>query len=349
MNHRSILIALIQCSTLANISSATILRPYITDLRNHIRNIDVDIDTLNEKNVISPLTISRGGGGSLSTKTKPSNTNKRQTIETIQNYKLQQQHLLQLRSTFLSEALAARGINVGPTMVDVSTPEGAKPPKEVDWDCCLSTVDDPKTCLYSFDAEPNTKVICPAGTTQYISLSALNRLRRTDPSKVQPMWHDQYAILKSWFSDESEYSLLQFVGLKGFIVSTVLLDLGKGLAFKAALALSVLAVFMTFLPLIEVVMSRFLTSSFLWMKWQSWGKFVHAALPLKILIGQMVWNFVSGSFGKLESVVRDYVVDLECAILEDSIPVTIGGDVDSESDAEENGESDFSNDSEYDY
>ncbi len=147
------------------------------------------------------------------------------------------------------------------------------------------------------------------------------------------------------------------MGLKGFIVSTVLLDLGKGLAFRAALALGVLATFVMFLPLIEVVVSRLLTSSFLWMKWQSWGKFVHAALPLKILIGQMVWKFVAGSFGKLESVVRDYVVDLECAILEESIPVTIGGDFDDVGNVDtvagdeetEESESDFSDDSEYDY
>lgn len=81
-------------------------------------------------------------GGSTSTTTNKSS--QIQNVKQIQNYKLQQQHLLQLRSTFLSEALAARGIHVGPTMVDVSTPEGSKPPQEVDWDCCLSTVDDPK-------------------------------------------------------------------------------------------------------------------------------------------------------------------------------------------------------------
>mmetsp|Transcript_5354 Transcript_5354/g.5873 ORF Transcript_5354/g.5873 Transcript_5354/m.5873 type:complete len:142 (+) Transcript_5354:724-1149(+) len=134
-----------------------------------------------------------------------------------------------------------RGINVGPTMVDVATPEGSKPPQKTDWDCCLSTSEDPKTCLYSFDAEPNTKVICPVGTTQYISLTALNRLRRTDPSKVEPMWHSQYAILKSWFSDESDFSLMQFVGFKGFVISSLLLDLGKGMFLKGLLAFAVFA------------------------------------------------------------------------------------------------------------
>lgn len=255
--------------------------------------------------------VSRGGS-SISVASK----------DNIQKYRLEQQHLLQLRSTFLSEALAVRGISVGPTLTDVATPDGSKPPKDVDWDCYISTKDDPKSCLYSFDAEINTKVICPAGTDQYISLKSLNRLRRTDPTKVEPMWHSQYAILRSWFSDESPYSLLQFVGWKGFIVSSLMLDLGGGMFLRGVLTLMVLSVFLLLMPLIEVVSSRVLTSSFLWAKWFSWGRFLHAALPLKILIGQMVWKFSAAAFGKLEGLVRDYVIELECNILEESTPVT---------------------------
>lgn len=257
--------------------------------------------------------ITRGGGGHT-----------KSVSADVLKYKLDQQHLLQLRSTYLSEALAARGIHVGPTLTDVSTPEGSKPPQPTDWDCCFSTEEDPKSCLYSFDAEPNTKVICPTGTTQYISLTALNRLRRTDPSKVEPMWHSQYAILKSWFSDESEFSLMQFVGWKGFIISSLLLDCGNGLLLRGILASVVLATILFCMPLIEAIVSRLLTSSTLWMKWMSWGRFVHAALPLKILLGQMAWKSVAGSFGKLERLVRDYIVELECDILEESIPVTVG-------------------------
>lgn len=242
----------------------------------------------------------------------------------VLKYKLDQQHLLQLRSTYLSEALAARGINVGPTLTDVSTPDGSKPPQLTDFECALSTEDDPKSCLYSFDAEPSTKVICPSGTDQYISLTALNRLRRTDPSKVEPMWHSQYAILKSWFSEESEYSLLQYVGWKGFVVSSLLLDFGNGLLLRGVLATMVVCTILLCMPMIEAIFSRILTSSTLWMKWMSWGRFVHAALPLKILLGQMAWKFIAGSFAKLEGLVKDYIVDLECEILEESIPVTVG-------------------------
>jgi len=242
----------------------------------------------------------------------------------MQKYKINQYHLLQLRSTFLSELLASRGVPVGPTMADVCTSEGNKPPESCDWDCCLSTVDDPKTCLYSFDAEPNTKVLSPSGTTQFISLSALNRLRRTDPTKVEPMWHSRYSILKSWFSDESEFSILQFVGWKGFLVSSVLLDMGKGMVLRALLSVGVFGILITLMPLLEYLITRILVSSLLWMRWKSWGKIVHAALPLKLLIAQMTWKFMAGSFAKLEGKVREYVVDLECAILEECIPITVG-------------------------
>lgn len=142
------------------------------------------------------------------------------------------------------------------------------------------------------------------------------------------MWHSQYAILDSWFKDTSEYSLLQFVNWKGFIVSTILLDLGKGMALKGLLMVSCLMGLLVAMPVLEVILSRFLTSSLLWMKWMSWGRFVHAALPLKILIGQMAWKFLAGSFGKLESAVRDYIVEMECNILEESIPVTVRDDED---------------------
>ena len=52
----------------------------------------------------------------------------------------------------------------------------------------------------------------------------------------------------------------------------------------------------------------------------------------------MTWKFLAGSFAKLEAKVREYVVDLECVILEDSIPVTVGDgseEVDEENDQEE--------------
>lgn len=180
-----------------------------------------------------------------------------------------------------------------------------------------------QSCLYSFDAEPNTKVVAPIDTNQWITLSALNRLRRTDPTKVEPMWHSQYAVLNSWFGDNCEFSLLQHTGIKGFLI-TLLLDTGRGALLKSALAVAILISLIIFMPAIEFTTNRALVSGTFWLRWPTWSRFVHAALPLKLLLGQLGWKFLASSFGKLERRVRDYIVDVECAILEESIPLTVG-------------------------
>mmetsp|Transcript_5201 Transcript_5201/g.9460 ORF Transcript_5201/g.9460 Transcript_5201/m.9460 type:complete len:458 (+) Transcript_5201:115-1488(+) len=298
---------------------------------------------------------------------------RRQTLRTLQTeyqkvlkYQTEQQLLYQLRSTYLSEILASRGlggvlasgsgsgngsggkdaISLGswPTLTSVATKEGEKPPERCDWDCALATEEDPKSCLYSFDAEPNTKVISPRGTTQYISLTALNRLRRIDPTKVEPMWHSRYSILHSWFSDHSEYSLLQHVGIKGFLVSSVLLDGMNGMVLKSLLILSILTVFVALMPVLEYIVGRILVSAPFWSQWTTWGRVVRAGFPLKLLLGQLVWKGVASGFGKLEGRVRDYVVDLECEILEESVPLTVGVDEDDHVEGIDVEEEEFSDD-----
>lgn len=243
-----------------------------------------------------------------------------QTRQALLKYRMNQQELLQIRSTFLSEELAKRGLPMT-TLLQVSTPEGEKPPEIVDWDCCMSTIEEPKTCLYSFDAEPNTKVIAPIDSNQWISLSALNRLRRTDPTKVEPMWHSQYSISKAWFGDSSEYCILQHCDAKGIFLS-FLLD--QGVVLKAALALTFLFGAIIFLPFLEFSLSRFLVSSAVWSSWHNWGRVVHAALPLKLLLGQLGWKALAKTLGKLEQRVRDTLIELECANLEERIPLTVG-------------------------
>jgi hypothetical protein len=235
----------------------------------------------------------------------------------LQSYRMQQQILMQLRATFLSEALARRGLPM-PTLMDVATPEGSEPPQPVDWDCALATEEDPKSCLYSFDAEPYTKVVAPLDTTQWISLGALNRLRRTDITKVEPMWHSQYAILESWFDPESQYSLLQHVGIQGFLLNSLL----QGLPIVLGLSLCVLAIIC--MPILEYIVNRIVVSGFLWSRWHQWSRFVHAALPLKLLLGQMAYQSVASAFGKLLSIVKDRLVEIECQILEQNIPLTVG-------------------------
>ena len=245
--------------------------------------------------------------------------------------------LLQARSAKLREALTQRGLLQDYTTLDAPT----APLQNVDWDCALATEEHPKSCLYSFDAEPNTKVVAPFGTDQWISLSALNRLRRTDPTKVEPMWHNQYAIFASWFratsgsrkSTLSPVSMYAHLPWQGYVLA-LLLD--NPLVLKAA----VLAVLMMALavtrPIWEGFLTVLLTSQFLWKRWPSWARFVHAALPLKLLLGQMSWKGLTIVFGKLQGIATEYLIQTECRIWEDAIPLTIleGGMVVNSEDSE---------------
>ena len=241
----------------------------------------------------------------------------------LQKWKTEQQLLLNLRSTFLSEALAKRGLPIT-TIADVSIADGDKPPQPTDWDCAMATEEQPKSCLYSFDAEPNSKVVAPIGTENWISITALNRLRRTDTAKVEPMWHSKYAILRSWFSDESEFSFLQHTGFRGFLLSNVLLDLGGGIVLRSLVVLSILTALIVSMPALEYMVNRLLVSGPFWAKWISWRTFVHASLPLKLIMGQLAWKATARGFGKLEGQIRDYVVDMESAMLEECVPLTVG-------------------------
>jgi hypothetical protein len=45
---------------------------------------------------------------------------------------------------------------------------------------------------------------------------------------------------------------------------------------------------------------------------------------IKLLLGQLRWKFLASSFGKLESRVQESIVDIDCAIREESIPLPVG-------------------------
>uniref|UniRef100_A0A7S2PP71 Uncharacterized protein n=1 Tax=Leptocylindrus danicus TaxID=163516 RepID=A0A7S2PP71_9STRA len=184
----------------------------------------------------------------------------------------------------------------------------------------MSTKNNPKPCLYSFDAQVGTKVVAPVNTDQWISLGALNRLRRMDPTKVEPMWHSKYAIREAWFG-ESEFSMMQHVGIQGWVMSTLL----DHKFVLRSLLLSTLAVaFAVFMPVIEYIVSRFMVSGVLWGAYKTWGRFANAALPFKLLMVQMLAKFLGGRLDALESIVRNYIVECECSLLENTVPVTVG-------------------------
>ena len=84
------------------------------------------------------------------------------------------------------------------------------------------------------------------------------------------------------------------------------------------------------LPIGEYIVGRVLVSRGLWVRWASWSRFVHAALPMRLILGQMLYRSLAGGFMKLEGAVRDSVVELECRILEECVPLTLGCGVDYE-------------------
>lgn len=258
-------------------------------------------------------------GGSSATET-PSSTTTSSTANKYSNkYQMEQILLLQTRSSQLRQALIERGLLPDYATLDAPT----QPLQNVDWDCALATEEHPKSCLYSFDAEPNTKVVAPLGTDKWISLSALNRLRRTDPTKVEPMWHNQYAIFDSWFrgkSTLSPVSMYAHLPWQGYVLA-LLLD--NPLILKAAVVAVVMMGLVITRPIWEGCLTLLLTSQFLWKRWPSWARFVHAALPLKLLLGQMSWKGIVIVFGKLQGIATEYLIQTECRIWEDAIPLTI--------------------------
>jgi hypothetical protein len=49
----------------------------------------------------------------------------------------------------------------------------------------------------------------------------------------------------------------------------------------------------------------------------------------------LAWKGVVSAYSKVEAKVRDYFVDLECEILEESVPLTVGPDNEDNFDSEE--------------
>ena len=136
------------------------------------------------------------------------------------------------------------------------------------------------------------------------------------------MWSDKYAVLTSWFSPHSRYSLLQHVGTKGILLNTLL----DGNRLSLAVGMLLIAATIVFMPVIECIGNRILVSGYLWMKWHSWSRYVHIGLPFKLLIAQLVVSYASKGFNSLVLMIKDKLVDLECRILEESIPLTLGVD-----------------------
>jgi len=156
----------------------------------------------------------------------------------------------------------------------------------------------------------------------------LNRLRRYDPAKIDPLWHSKYKVLLSWFGSDSKYALSAHVPPLGVLFITGLLDrpwLLKTLVFSLFGLGFIMA-----LPLWEVLVQGFLLQPFLWSSWPQWGRFVHAALPLKLLMVQYAYGFASQRLGGVYDKIRRQLVEAECDMLQKFVPLTILGDEEEE-------------------
>jgi hypothetical protein len=256
-------------------------------------------------------------GGSVATSSSTASAASAADNE-IKAYRLQQQLYLQSRSLQLRQALLARGLD-GLAHCEQDD-QANKRNQVVDWDCALATARHPKSCLYSFDAQEGSKVVAPLDTTQYISLAALNRLRRNDPTKVEPLWHSQYAILKTWFAPDHPYSLYNHLSFKGTALS-LLLD--RPVIMASVMTVVTILLFLLTLPFWEGVLTTLLTSQVLWMQWPQWGRFLHAALPLQLMMAQMAWKALAQATSLAYAQVRQQLIEWECEIWEECIPLTI--------------------------
>merc|ERR1711862_542969 len=85
-------------------------------------------------------------------------------------------------------------------------------------------------------------------------------------------------------------------------------------------------------------LNRLCCSYPLWSLHGTWGKIIHAAFPFKLLIGQMVWKFFGGLFNNFVVFVRNEIIELECSILEKTVPITIGKDLYDDDDDDDDGQ-----------
>jgi hypothetical protein len=248
-------------------------------------------------------------------------------VAKLQSYRMRQQVLLQLRACLLSEALVKRGVPL-PSLKDAATPESATSRKLVDWDCALSTKEKEIECMFTFDSEWGTKFIAPMDPkegdqpkdTEWITVVALNRLRRNDATKVETMWHNKYAILDSWFKADSEYSVLQHVGPKGIVLNILLNDN----VLTMVIGFSICVLLVVLMPIWAAILNRLLVSGLLWNNWISWGRFVHLGLPFKLMVGQWIIGLVNFAFQRVKGKIKDRLVEWECEILNQSLPLTLG-------------------------
>ena len=296
--------------------------------------------------------------------TSTTSTNENDKLYYVQQQLYLQSRSLQLRQALIQRGLHALAHTSSSTISSsTSTNNNNKKgnviqqKRVVDWECAMSTEKYPKSCLYSLDAEYGQKVIAPMlpindedddddddddleteKTTKkknnsskkydWITISSLNRLYRTDPNKVETLWYDQYAILSTWFSSRAPHPYSLYTHFSQNIYATLIttaLNLQPAWLLSVLLICTSMTLFgIIFLPVIESGMTLVLTSSVLWNHWPTWSRFTtHAALPVQLLMVQILFGFIQQGIQSLTNQIRTILIDEECRLLQNCIPLTI--------------------------
>jgi hypothetical protein len=165
---------------------------------------------------------------------------------------------------------------------------------------------------------------------EWITISSLNRLYRTDPNKVESLWYDRYTILNTWFSRNNHrqphpYNLYTHVQtLYGTLITTTLNVQPFYIVSLSLLVIGTIVTCIMTLPFLESTMTVLVTSSLLWNSWSTWSRFTtHAALPLQLLIVQILWSFTQQFLNGITQQLRTILVEEECRLLQECIPLTI--------------------------
>lgn len=217
----------------------------------------------------------------------------------------------QERVLVFSKALAERGLNFG----DGTTAN--PPPRQMveapDWLVARASEETPRSCLIWGDAMEDTAVVRPRKARgQWVSLSALNNLRRLEIVKASKLWYDRYALDLRRLNAES--------GPAAVLLGSVL---DSRRASRGLTLLTATLVFAFARPLLAVAAVAGLTSRTCWTNYALWSPLVHAPLPLKLLVVRQFYVWGVNGIRALELLLRKALVELESRALEAGVRESI--------------------------
>eukprot|EP00921_Rhytidocystis_pertsovi_P020820 GHVQ01033183.1.p1 GENE.GHVQ01033183.1~~GHVQ01033183.1.p1 ORF type:complete len:446 (-),score=53.52 GHVQ01033183.1:998-2335(-) len=144
------------------------------------------------------------------------------------------------------------------------------------WGVCVSSDETPSKCLILMETPEGRKAMGPKGQKdRWVSVEALNSLRRRHPLKVTDLWYGEYQV---------DFDVL------APLLSTKTLLLGLILDHAVCLPLILAAACLAISPTVcRVAWSqalRVLTGRFFWRSYHGWSRLLYAPLPLKLLLGR---------------------------------------------------------------